>query len=433
MKIVKHKLPVGFTDKLVNQVPFTLSISSNNEDKYNYFLQFFEYTLTCEGKDTRVIELPIKESSKLEFNINHYLDAMNYALHSLFYRDMDLIDEFYQDDTLSRHPYFIEYAKQSFKDNQYSLIGRFDLAIDSSANILGVYEYNGDTPVMLFESLYQQNDMTNIITNNSYAQFNELFLSIQDIFNKLSKNNNNLVFASIASSEHLDDFVTAEVIYQAASPYIEKSYLLSLNELFYEQKGLTSSKHRFFYLNSQDEEIDLTDIFILYPWEDLLNELPLAFANWKEWYSYIRFYEPPYKWFMSHKGFMAYMTYLMKHDKHFKEKYGNIPLIPTYTYNHDNLSSYVEKPVLGRCGNNVTIVKDNHSTKYDGVYGDCPTIIQNLVPELIIDNRKIIGCIWTCSDVETNKLTAETLAFRELPADEFPLADNEYYITHIII
>ena len=76
-----------------------------------------------------------------------------------------------------------------------------------------------------------------------------------------------------------------------------------------------------------------------------------------------------------------------------KEKYGNIPLIPTYTYNHDNLSSYVEKPVLGRCGNNVTIVKDNHSTKYDGVYGDCPTVIQNLVPELIIDNRKIIGCI----------------------------------------
>lgn len=246
MKIVNHKLPVGFTDKLVNQVPLTLSISSNNEDKYNYFLQFFEYTLTCEGKDTRVIELPIKESSKLEFNINHYLDAMNYALHSLFYRDMELIDEFYQDETLTRHSYFIEYAKQSFKDNQYSLIGRFDLAIDSSANILGVYEYNGDTPVMLFESLYQQNDMTNIITNNSYSQFNELFLSIQDIFDKLSRNNNNLVFASIASSEHLDDFVTAEVIYQAASPYIEKSYLLSLNELFYEQKGVTSSKHRFF-------------------------------------------------------------------------------------------------------------------------------------------------------------------------------------------
>ena len=116
------------------------------------------------------------------------------------------------------------------------------------------------------------------------------------------------------------------------------------------------------------EEEPITDIFKLYPWEWMVNEL-FAYnikndeikANW---------IEPAWKMILSNKAILAVLW----------ELYPNHHLLlETYIDNPKEMNDYVKKPLLSREGANVEIFKDGQLIeKSFGEYGEEGFIYQEL-------------------------------------------------------
>lgn len=92
------------------------------------------------------------------------------ALDKLFKEDFNVIKKYFGTDFISQHPYFVDYARYTFKNKHPALYGRFDSAFDpETEKVKAVYEFNGDTPVMLFESVLLENRFIQEITGDSLS------------------------------------------------------------------------------------------------------------------------------------------------------------------------------------------------------------------------------------------------------------------------
>ena len=435
MKVQKHYIKFDFT-KLVDNELINTSSFINNDPKLssdmNDFLSFY----------TKNSSIPFyyftwEEVDHIDQYMSDYYLMLEDALNNIFNKDTlmyQTINKFFDCDMIRLHgKVFTEYAKYTFNNNHRSIYGRFDVAYDPKGRIKGVYEFNGDTPTMLYESTVLQDNFTIQVTGSNESQLNEWYGRVSSIIDRSVKN-----VVAVCNTRFVDDTATSEIMSQALSNLSQNNNcsLIDINNLDYDHASI----YKPWVISNSD--IYLDTIFVLSPWEEMMVNFPEGFYNWDKWVDHVTFYEPAWKWFMSHKGMMAYVTHLLESDSAFYNKWGHLNTLRTYLTPDKFIESkmdYVSKPVIGRMSMNIEIHEYNsdsqnyNNIKTDGTYNDVPKVYQEYCSPGISDfgNNFILG-IWTSPKVPNSSNTSiSNISIREFDNSILSLS-NERFVPHII-
>lgn len=299
-----------------------------------------------------------------------------------------------------------------------AVYGRFDAVCNPETGAIeGIYEFNGDTPVMLFESVNLENL---IVTEqgNVECQENNWWNAFQENFSDFK----NKTVAIVCDINYVEDTSTCETLCQAFESVGANVYMTTLQGFNHDLLSITKP----FYVDGVQSPVDAA--FVLVPWEEMLDSGNDILLHWRSWVDNVELFEPPWRWFMSNKGFLAFITYLLENDDDYANKYTSLPFIPTYkTVN--NMTSYVRKPVIGRLSQNITIFDGVSPTEPEtrGVYASETMIYQEYrKPYSLKDRGNFIVGAWI------NGRKAETLCFREFDTSVLDLK-NERFVAHLLI
>lgn len=382
-----------------------------------------------------VYELGLSACAKIETQFELAYAMLVDAVGRLFGESNETLMHYMGCEFLRKHPYFIDYAKFSYRDfgsARQSIYGRFDAAFDPvKEEIVGIYEFNGDTPTMLFESVAVQNHVCEQVTGDTEMQLNSFYPLLQTLISDLGPMPGTA--AVIFDSKSFEDMATCEVIAQILG---ENNVCLftDVNEIDYdfESKSLP-------FVVGHDH---LSVIFALVPWEEMVESFPQAYKEWANWAGNLTFFEPAWRWFASNKGIWAYVTHLFESDVQFYEKYKTVPAIKTYVDTKpftDFHLPYVAKPKVGRMSCNVEIINGAGETQFktDGPYPE-DKVFQHYVPPYKVPGREnfIIG-MFMVPDVADNlnsmkSATAATLCIREFDSPVLGIK-NERFIPHVLL
>lgn len=300
-------------------------------------------------------------------------------------------------------PKFIQpYLIESWENETPSIYGRFDFAFDKDKQ-LKLLEFNADTPTSLFEcGVVQWLWMENYF-GETKDQFNSVHDKLIETWKMLKPylKGDTLHFTCVRES--LEDLTNVEYLRDCAIQAGINTKLIYINEIGWNNVN---------FVDLEDETI--TDIFKLYPWEWMVNEM-FAYnikndevkANW---------IEPAWKMILSNKAILAVLW----------ELYPNHPLLlETYFSEPHQMKDYVKKPLLSREGANITVVRDGKTTEEtSGEYGEEGYIYQELA-ELHKEESgySIIGS-WIIGQESCG------ITFRE--SDQFITTDKSRFVPHII-
>ncbi|RLZ07010.1 glutathionylspermidine synthase family protein [Faecalibacter macacae] len=300
-------------------------------------------------------------------------------------------------------PKFIQpYLIESWENETPSIYGRFDFAFDKDKQ-LKLLEFNADTPTSLFEcGVVQWLWMENYF-GETKDQFNSVHDKLIETWKMLKPylKGDTLHFTCVRES--LEDLTNVEYLRDCAIQAGINTKLIYIDEIGWNNVN---------FVDLEDETI--TDIFKLYPWEWMVNEM-FAYnikndevkANW---------IEPAWKMILSNKAILAFLW----------ELYPNHPLLlETYFSEPQQMKDYVKKPLLSREGANITVVKDGKTTEEtSGEYGEEGYIYQELA-ELHKEESgySIIGS-WIIGQESCG------ITFRE--SDQFITTDKSRFVPHII-
>lgn len=300
-------------------------------------------------------------------------------------------------------PKFIQpYLIESWENETPSIYGRFDFAFDKDKQ-LKLLEFNADTPTSLFEcGVVQWLWMENYF-GETKDQFNSVHDKLIETWKMLKPylKGDTLHFTCVRES--LEDLTNVEYLRDCAIQAGINTKLIYIDEIGWNNVN---------FVDLEDETI--TDIFKLYPWEWMVNEM-FAYnikndevkANW---------IEPAWKMILSNKAILAVLW----------ELYPNHPLLlETYFSEPQQMKDYVKKPLLSREGANITVVRDGKTTEEtSGEYGEEGYIYQELA-ELHKEESgySIIGS-WIIGQESCG------ITFRE--SDQFITTDKSRFVPHII-
>lgn len=325
---------------------------------------------------------------------------------------------------------FVDYAKTTFAIQQHhpysltpvakSCYGRLDAVVDPiSGELLGVYELNGDTPVMLFESINLQNLIATVLEQTE-NQANDWWFAAQEQLRAYA----NKTVAVVCDVSFIEDATTSETIAQLFEAVGAQVYFTTINSL---NHTLLDIEHPF---RIDGIESPPQAIFMLLPWEEMWTSGREILIHWEQWYKNVQFFEPAWRWFMSHKGLLAWCSYLLEHDEQFAQDWQHVPHLytsfsPDYFIEHD--LDYVCKPTVGRLSQNISIIQNNQITHQTvGEYSNEPMIYQLYCsPQQISDRPNFIIGGWLAGD------EVATLCFREFDGVVLDL-QNERFIAHLL-
>ena len=232
-----------------------------------------------------------------------------------------------------------------------ALYGRLDLAYDGTT--IKLLEYNADTPTGLVEAAVAQwywlqdcfpgSDQWNSLHEKLVAKWKDLKDYVIDPVH----------FADVGTEE---DGMTVAYLRDTAQQAGLHTRRIAVHEIGWDAKGL-----RFVDLDNHP----ITTLFKLYPWEWLLKEpfgvhaletMPPASAlreygprkDRRAWGSML-WIEPIWKMMWSNKALLAILWELNP---------GHELLLPAYLDGPHDMKSYVRKPVLGREGAGIAVVRD---------------------------------------------------------------------------
>lgn len=360
-------------------------------------------------------EMPFYAISEAAFTEAKNVSAGLYAgmkrAIAMAFEDQTLL-RFFECEFLTRYArHFVPYARASLLRGDEGLYGRFDFAYDGKNDtIKGMFEFNADTPVMLFESVNMQDAYTRSITD-SYNQGNEWYQIMA------SRNLPSGSWAVGCDTRFVDDLFTCETLCQGiyAATGITPAFI-DIKDITFDHGNL----ERPFEVGGHS----LDNIFLLLPWEEMVDGSPAIFSQWQQWFHKTRFYEPPWRWFMSNKGIMALVTHLLETDVDFRAQYGHLPWLSTTL--DQPAGDYVKKPIYGRLSQNIEVVVNNCVVEQsDGCYPHAKSIYQAYCPLDEINESKFIACMWMCGEAPAS------LAFREFDS-KISILDAERWIPHIL-
>lgn len=232
----------------------------------------------------------------------------------------------------------------------WHLYGRFDFAGGIDGKPIKLLEFNADTPTMLFESailqwaLLKQNNM------DERSQFNNIYEALMDNFKRLITLNDDpssfeeyyqgwkILFSSIANNQ--EEILTTKLLEYIAKEAGFHTHFAYVDEVeFNENEGIFKDGQNYEYW------------FKLIPWEDIAIEegelaalLTQIMKNQKA-----IILNPAYTLLFQSKGIMKILW----------ELYPNHPLLLETKDKPLSGKSYVKKPIFGREGANVSIIKND--------------------------------------------------------------------------
>jgi glutathionylspermidine synthase len=286
----------------------------------------------------------------------------------------------------------------SWRRRDPHLYGRFDLRYDGTgpAKLL---EYNADTPTTLVEAsiiqwfwkedLFPQHDQWNSIDERLIDRWREMPLPPGPVH-----------FGWSAADESGEDAMTIAYIQETAEKAGREGIGLAVEDF-----GWDGS--RFVDL---DDDVMRT-ICKLYPWEWLATDefgpmIPASGAHW---------IEPMWKMLLSNKGLLVVVWELFP---------GHPNLLPAYLGSPRELTSYIQKPLLGREGNNMRIVTPAGGQVTQGEYGEEGYMFQEFVPLPSFEGEHPVLGAWVVADESAGLGIRETTSL---------ITDNtSSFIPHIV-
>jgi glutathionylspermidine synthase len=438
MHCVTRPIKFDLNTILIEELPWTQAFYREGSLADGVFKQdvtdYFAYPLAHQA-DMPFYVLKQSSCADLETTFERAYHQLVEAVGRLFKEPHHVLMRYMDCEFLRKHPYFIDYAKWSYNNrgsNQQALYGRFDAAFDPvTETVTGIYEFNGDTPTMLFESVNLQNRLCEQFTGDTEQQLNSFYPLVVEMLAKQGEIPGHA--AVLFNADSFEDMATAETLAQAFGEN-NKCIFTSFNEIDYDH----SCREKPFVIG--DTRLDV--IFALSPWEEMVDNFSQGYKEWANWATSVTFLEPAWRWFTSNKGIWAYITHLRESDPMYADSWDDVPTLATYRSDDNPFhgkQAYVSKPVLGRMSSNVTIYNSNGNVEgaTEGPY-PMDNIVQEYHAPGRIEGRDnfIIGMFMVPDPVVLHRdmpqATAGTLCIREFDSNVLNV-ENERFIPHILV
>ena len=242
------------------------------------------------------------------------------------------------------------------------LIGRFDINGGLDNLITKVIEFNADTCSTFPETALWQNLQMQQLKGKT--QFNDLenglVEKLKEIKSKIPYNNPVFLASSLGYEE---DRLNCNIVLDAAQKAGFTPRYADLPNVIFSEEGI------FIEFGNEYEPVDV--FFKMFPWDwicyeepELLKDLKHLILNEK-----VVALNPPYTMLWQNKRFLAYIT----------QYFPNEVIAKTFEEN-PTTESWVEKPIFGRIGENITIKHKTNSFQSKGDYGKQPTVYQEYLP-----------------------------------------------------
>jgi glutathionylspermidine synthase len=307
-------------------------------------------------------EVDAFESSTYELN-RICLEAVQHII------DQDRFDQFLIPED------FRPYIRNSWEHDEHTVYGRFDLAYDGT-NPPKMLEYNADTPTALLEAaVIQWFWLQDKFPGRN--QFNSIHERLIEAWKAVKQTwTGDLHFAALGG--HIEDFMTVNYLRDTAIQAGWETHYIDV-----EQIGWHANRQVF----TDQREKAIANCFKLYPWEWMQKEKfgPMVLRDTTNWL------EPPWKALLSNKAILAVLWELFPgHQNLLRAEFE-----PLAT------GSYVQKPILGREGANVSVFEGgNLRLATEGPY-DGPVVYQQFCETSAFDGKH--ACIgswivngWAC-------------------------------------
>jgi glutathionylspermidine synthase len=264
------------------------------------------------------------------------LEKATYALNEMSLRAVEYVIQSDQWAVFHIPVEFIPWIKASWERDEHTVYGRFDLAFDGEN--IKLLEFNADTPTALIEAAVVQwfwfKDTVG--SDSSWDQFNSIHERLIEAWKSIKGDDESEIwyFTSVP------DYATSAEDYLTANYLRDTAIQAGLTTEYIEVQQIGWNRRRGFV---DLQERPIRQIFKLYPWEWLLRE-PFA-AHLME--AETRWLEAPWKMLLSNKAILPVLYQLFPES----------PYLLNTRYSPTG-SSYVQKPILGREGANIRIVRD---------------------------------------------------------------------------
>lgn len=287
------------------------------------------------------------------------IEAAANSLHDLYLQAVDHVVSHRLYPLMGISPAAGKLIEESWRRKDPTIYGRFDLMYDGEGPPK-LLEYNADTPTSLFEAsivqwqwreqTFPRDDQFNSIHEGLVARWQSLLVG--------QRGPNRLHVTCITPMP--EDEATVGYMGATAVEAGHEVKFLPIQDIGWDMESAI-------FRDMEDKHIQ--NLFKLYPWEWLLNE---EFGD-NIGPSRTRMIEPAWKMLLANKHMLTILWELFP---------GHENLLASYSAPDASLgSTYVRKPVLGREGSNVQIIRDGSLiASSDGPYADGDYIYQEYAP-----------------------------------------------------
>ena len=271
------------------------------------------------------------------------LEAVQYVI------DKDLFAQFHIPES------FKQFIVASWNNDAPSIYNRFDLVMKNGQ--IKMLECNADTPTSLYEAGIVQWFWLQDFDRDK-DQFNSIHEKLIAYWKYLKPYLNKGLLHFSCMKDTLEDLTNTEYLRDCAIQAGLKTKLVFIDDI-----GWHDAYGEFMDL----EEDTIKNIFKLYPWEWLAREEfgpeIVSGANNMHWI------EPAWKMILSNKAILPILWQLFPNHEN---------LLPAY-FSANGMRDYVRKPLLGREGANIDIIKEGQAMlQTEGQYGEEGYVYQEL-------------------------------------------------------
>ncbi|WP_270963089.1 glutathionylspermidine synthase family protein [Campylobacter upsaliensis] len=298
---------------------------------------------------------------------NAYYEAAN-ELYDMFIAAAQNVIDNDRFDELGIPFNLIDAIKMSWENEvHWHLYGRFDFAGGLDGKPIKLIEFNADTPTSLFESAILQWAMLKQNNLDEHLQFNSIYESLMDNFKRLITLDESveefeehyrgwkILFSSVAGNK--EEELTTKLLAHIAKDAGFECDFSYVDEVEFGEKGIFKNGVNYEYW------------FKLIPWEEIAieeGELAMFLTQIMRNQKAI-ILNPAYTLLFQSKGILKILW----------ELYPNHPLLLESSYEPLQGKDFVRKPMFGREGANISIVKDDVKLQENiGPYGNNKMIYQ---------------------------------------------------------
>ncbi|ELT5784134.1 glutathionylspermidine synthase family protein [Campylobacter upsaliensis] len=298
---------------------------------------------------------------------NAYYEAAN-ELYDMFIAAAQNVIDNDRFDELGIPFNLIDAIKMSWENEvHWHLYGRFDFAGGLDGKPIKLIEFNADTPTSLFESAILQWAMLKQNNLDEHLQFNSIYESLMDNFKRLITLDESveefeehyrgwkILFSSVAGNK--EEELTTKLLAHIAKDAGFECDFAYVDEVEFGEEGIFKNGVNYEYW------------FKLIPWEEIAieeGELAMLLTQIMRNQKAI-ILNPAYTLLFQSKGILKILW----------ELYPNHPLLLESSYEPLQGKDFVKKPMFGREGANISIVKDDVKLQENiGPYGNNKMIYQ---------------------------------------------------------